>query len=37
MLLETLRNRPVTVWGNGLEGRAATIFLEKRNCTVNGV
>ena len=37
MLLETLRNRPVTVWGNGLEGRAATIFLEKRNCTVNVV
>lgn len=37
MLLEGLRNRPVTVWGNGKEGRAATIFLEKRNCTVTVV
>lgn len=37
MLLETLKNRPVTVWGNGIEGRAVTIFLEKRNCTVNVV
>ena len=37
MLLESLRNRPVTVWGNGIEGRAASIFLEKRNCTVNVV
>lgn len=34
MLLEGLRNRPVTVWGNGVEGRATAIFLEKRNCTV---
>lgn len=37
MLLESLKNRPVTVWGNGVEGRAATVFLEKRNCTVNVV
>lgn len=37
MLLETLKNRPVTVWGNGVEGRAATIFLERRNCTVTVV
>lgn len=35
MLLETLKNRYVTVWGNGIEGRAATVFLEGRNCTVN--
>ena len=34
MLIEGLRNRPVTVWGNGIEGRAATVFLEGRNCTV---
>lgn len=37
MLLEGLKNRPVTVWGNGVEGRAATIFLEKRNCEVTVV
>lgn len=37
MLLESLRNRPVTVWGNGIEGRAASIFLERRNCTVTVV
>ncbi|MBR1945877.1 MAG: UDP-N-acetylmuramoyl-L-alanine--D-glutamate ligase [Alphaproteobacteria bacterium] len=37
MLLEGLRNRPVTVWGNGIEGRAATVFLEGRNCTVTVV
>ena len=35
MLLESLKNRQVTVWGNGIEGRAVTAFLEKRNCTVN--
>lgn len=37
MLLEGLRNRPVTVWGNGIEGQAATVFLEARNCTVTVV
>jgi len=37
MLLEGLKNRPVTVWGNGIEGQAATVFLEKRNCTVTVV
>ena len=37
MLLEGLRSRQVTVWGNGIEGRAATIFLENRNCTVTVV
>ena len=37
MLLESLKNRPVTVWGNGTDGRATTAFLEKRNCTVNVV
>ena len=37
MLLEGLKNRPVTVWGNGIEGRAVTIFLENRNCTVTVV
>lgn len=37
MLLEGLRNRPVTVWGNGIEGQAATVFLEGRNCTVTVV
>lgn len=37
MLLEGLRNRPVTVWGNGIEGHAVTIFLEERNCTVTVV
>ena len=37
MLLEGLRNRPVTVWGNGVEGQAVTVFLENRNCTVTVV
>ncbi|MBO4521147.1 MAG: UDP-N-acetylmuramoyl-L-alanine--D-glutamate ligase [Alphaproteobacteria bacterium] len=37
MLLEGLKNRPVTVWGNGIEGQAATLFLEGRNCTVTVV
>ena len=37
MLLEGLKNRPVTVWGNGIEGQAAAVFLEKRNCTVTVV
>ena len=37
MLLEGLKNRPVTVWGNGIEGQAVTVFLENRNCTVTVV
>ena len=37
MLLEGLKNRPVTVWGYGVEGRAAEIFLERRNCEVTVV
>lgn len=37
MLLETLKNKQVTVWGNGVEGRAVTAFLEKRGCPVNVV
>ena len=37
MLLEGLKNKQITVWGNGVEGRAATVFLEKRGCTVRVV
>ncbi len=37
MLLESLKNRHVTVFGYGLEGQAVTLFLEERNCTVSVV
>lgn len=37
LLLPTLKNRYVTVWGAGVEGRAAQVFLEQRNCIVNVV
>lgn len=37
MLLEDLKNRRVIVWGNGKEGHAVTVYLEKRNCTVKVV
>ena len=35
MLLESLKNSPVTVWGAGREGHACAEFLQKRGCTVN--
>lgn len=34
MLLESLKNSPVTVWGAGREGHACAEFLQKRGCTV---
>ncbi|MCQ2914040.1 MAG: UDP-N-acetylmuramoyl-L-alanine--D-glutamate ligase [Alphaproteobacteria bacterium] len=37
MLLEELKNRNITVWGDGREGRAVQIFLEHRNNNVKTV